>query len=115
MSTTALAYDFFAGSMMGVSFVAGTYTGTAPTSLQYSFLNNDNSTSTGWTTCPYMDTTSFGAGKWGAVIVGPPFQANSGTILLRVTSQPTVVSSNALTGPVGPAEAVMPFRDMFRM
>jgi hypothetical protein len=113
--STSLTFDFFAGSMMGTAFVQGTYTGTAPTSLQYSFVDNDNSTQTGWTTCPYMDTTTFGAGKYGAVIIGPPNQALSGTILLRVTSQPTVITSTNLTGPVGPAEAVMPFRDMFRM
>jgi hypothetical protein len=112
--STSLTFDFFAGSMMGTSFVHGTYAGTAPTALQYSFVNNDTSTQTAWFDCPYMDTTSFAANEYGAIVIGPPFVCNSGTILLRVTASPSIVTSNNLTGPVGPAEGIMPFRDMFK-
>lgn len=113
--TTGINFDFYAGSMMGVALITGTYTGTAPAAVDYSFVDNDNSTQTPWTTSPFLDTTNFGTLGYGCIIVGPPFQAASGTILIRVTATPTIISSNALTGPVGPPQAVMPFRDMMRM
>ena len=116
MATTAVSFDFYAGTQMGVSVIEGTYTGTAPAAVDFAFVNNDDSSQTPWTISPYLDTTTLGAGKYFCVVVGPPtIPASTGTILIRVTAQPTIISSTALTGPVGPAQAVMPYRDMMKM
>lgn len=117
MSTTALSFDFYAGSQMGVCMILGTYVGTAPAAVDYCMVNNDSGSGVQgpWIQSPFLDTTSYGANKYGAIAVGPPNQPLSGTILIRVTATPTIFSSDNLTGPVGPAQAVMPFRDMMKM